>query len=135
MASHKVVLHFPLHQLNRPVVNELIKTYDLDFNILRAEVTPAERGFVVLELTGEEGSYQQGVRWLDSLGVTVQPLSEDVVRDEDKCTHCGACVTMCPVDALTVEPETRRIDFDHDACIGCGHCVKICPPRAMRVEF
>jgi ferredoxin len=135
MASHKVVLHFPLHQLNRPVVNELIKTYDLDFNILRAEVTPEEKGFVVLELTGEEDSYQQGVEWLDSLGVTVQPLSEDVVRDERKCTHCGACVTMCPVEALIVDPETRRIEFDHDACIGCGICVKICPPRAMVVQF
>ncbi len=135
MASHKVVLHFPLHQLNRPVVNELIKTYDLDFNILRAEVTPEEKGFVVLELTGEEESYQQGVKWLDSLGVTVQPLSEDVVRDEQKCTHCGACVTMCPVEALIVDPETRRIEFDHDACIGCGICVRICPPRAMVVQF
>lgn len=135
MASHKVVLHFPLHQLNRPVVNELIKTYDLDFNILRAEVTPDEKGFVVLELSGEEDSYQQGVEWLDSLGVTVQPLSEDVVRNEDKCTHCGACVTMCPVEALIVDPDTRRIDFDHDTCIGCGICVDICPPRAMVVQF
>ncbi len=135
MASHKVVLHFPLHQLNRPVVNELIKTYDLDFNILRAEVTPDEKGFVVLELTGEEDSYQEGIKWLDSLGVTVQPLSEDVVRDEDKCTHCGACVTMCPVEALIVDPDTRRIDFDHDLCIGCGICVDICPPRAMVVRF
>ena len=135
MASHKVVLHFPLHQLNRPVVNELIKTYDLDFNILRAEVTPDEKGFVVLELSGEEDSYQQGVEWLDSLGVTVQPLSEDVVRNEDKCTHCGACVTMCPVEALIVDPETRRIGFDHDTCIGCGICVDICPPRAMVVQF
>lgn len=135
MASHKVVLHFPLHQLNRPVVNELIKAYELDFNILRAEVTPEVKGFVVLELTGDESDFQRGIKWLDSLGVTVQPLSEDVVRNEDKCTHCGACVTMCPVEALVVDPETRAVNFDHDTCIGCGICVKICPPRAMEVRF
>ncbi|MGQ9729864.1 MAG: 4Fe-4S binding protein [Candidatus Zipacnadales bacterium] len=135
MASHKVVLHFPLHQLNQPVVCNLVRQYDLEFNILRAEVTPNERGFVVLELTGEEENFQRGVAWLDTLGVTVQPLSEDVIRDEERCTQCGACVTMCPVEALVKDPQTQVVEFDHDACIGCGICVKICPPRAMVVQF
>lgn len=135
MASHKVVLHFPLHQLNRPVVNELIKKFDLDFNILRAEVTPDVKGFVVLELTGEEDNFRRGVEWLDTLGVTVQPLSEDVVRLEDRCTHCGACVTSCPVEALYVERPSHRIIFDQDSCIACGICVKICPAKAMAIEF
>jgi ferredoxin len=135
MASHKVVLHFPLHQLNQPVVNNLIKQFDLDFNILRAEVTPDEKGFVVLELTGEEESYRRGVEWLDTLGVTVQPLSEDVVRIEDRCTHCGACVTSCPVASLHVERPSQRVVFDRDACIGCGICVEVCPPRAMVIDF
>ncbi|MBM3499983.1 MAG: 4Fe-4S dicluster domain-containing protein [Armatimonadetes bacterium] len=135
MASHKVVLHFPLHQLNQPVVNNLIKRYDLDFNILRAEVTPNERGFVVLELTGEEQNFCDGLAWLDTLGVTVQPLSEDVVRLDDRCTHCGACVTSCPVDALYVDRPSQAVIFDQEACIGCGICVDVCPPRAMVVQF
>ena len=135
MASHKVVLHFPLHQLNRPVVNDLIKTYDLDFNILRAEVTPDERGFVVLELTGDEDNFRKGVEWLDTLGVTVQPLSEDVVRLDDRCTHCVACVTSCPVDALYVERPSQQVIFERDTCIGCGICVKVCPAAAMAVQF
>jgi len=135
MASHKVVLRFPLHQLNRPVVNDLIKTHDLDFNILRAEVTPDEKGFVVLELTGEEDNFREGVTWLDSLGVTVQPLSEDVIRVEERCTHCGACVTSCPVEALYVERPSQRVIFDQATCIACGICVKVCPPKAMAIRF
>jgi L-aspartate semialdehyde sulfurtransferase ferredoxin len=135
MGSHKVVLHFPVEQLNRPVINDLVKTYDLEFNILRAEVTPSEQGFVVLELTGEEDNFRRGMEWVESLGVRMQPLSEDVVRVEGKCTHCGACVTHCPVEALVVDRGTQRVDFLHDACIGCGICVKICPPRAMVVRF
>jgi len=136
MASHKVVLHFPLHQLNRPVVNDLVKTYNLEFNILRAEVRPDEKGFVVLELSGDEGKYKEGIAWLDTLGVTVQPLSEEVTRNEDRCTHCGACVIHCPVAALAKdESGSQVVNFDQDKCIGCGICVKICPPRAMVVTF
>ena len=135
MASHKVVLHFPLHELNRPVVNELVRTYDLDFNILRAEVTPAEKGFVVLELTGEESKFREGIDWLETLGVTVQPLSEDVIRIEERCTHCGACVTSCPVDALYVERPSQEVIFDQDTCIACGICVKVCPAAAMAIRF
>ncbi len=135
MASHKVVLHFPVQQLNRPVVNELVRTYDLEFNILRAEVTPKEQGVLVLELTGEEESFRRGMEWIESVGVRTQPLSEDVVRIEEKCTHCSACVTHCPVEALVVDRKTYRVDFIKDACIACGICVDVCPPRAMQVEF
>ena len=135
MAAHKVVLHFPLHQLNQPVVNRLVKEFDLDFNILRAEVTPDEKGFVVLELTGEEERFRQGLAWLDTVGVRVEPLSEDVVRLDERCTHCGACVTSCPVEALHVERPSQRVLFDRDVCIACGICVKICPPKAMAIRF
>jgi ferredoxin len=136
MASHKVVFHFPVEQLNRPVINELVRTYDLEFNILRAEVRPSEQGFVVLELTGDEGNFRQGLEWVESLGVRTQPLKEDVVRNEEKCIHCGACVTHCPVDALVVlDRDSQRVEFLADDCIGCGICVKICPPRAMEVQF
>ena len=92
MASHKVVLHFPLHQLNRPVVNDLVRTYDLEFNILRAEVTPDEKGFVALELTGDTDKFKAGIAWVEELGVTVEPLSEVcfpnyVELDDEDMTH------------------------------------------------
>jgi ferredoxin len=121
--------------LNRPVVNDLVRTYDLEFNILRAEVTPDEKGFVALELTGDTDKFKAGIAWVEELGVTVEPLSEDVTRKDDRCTQCGACVTSCPVQALARNPENQHIGFDQDKCIGCGICVKVCPPRAMVVTF
>lgn len=51
--SHKVVLHFPSRVVNQPVISNLIKHYDLSFNIMKASIIPDEEGFVVLELTGE----------------------------------------------------------------------------------
>jgi len=89
----------------------------------------------VLELSGEKEDYDKGIRYLTETGIIIQSLSQDVVRDEGRCTHCGACITVCPTGAFSLEPTTRRVLFDQDKCVVCGLCVKACPPRAMRVYF
>ena len=74
-------------------------------------------------------------RRMEKAGVKTQPLSHDVVRDDERCTHCGACVTVCPVGALVLNASTRKVDFYKDKCIACELCVKACPPRAMEIKF
>ncbi|MBU4414418.1 MAG: 4Fe-4S binding protein, partial [Proteobacteria bacterium] len=66
---------------------------------------------------------------------SVQPLSKDIKRNEKKCTHCGACVPICPTEALVVDPKTRRVDFYSEKCIACELCINACPPRAMELHF
>ena len=133
--SKRIVLHFPKRLVERSIVSHLIKDYNLDFNILKASVTPGEEGLLVMELTGERKEYDKGVKYLTDAGVQIQPLSQDVVRNESRCTHCGACITICPTGAFTLEPKTRRVKFDHTKCVVCGLCVKACPPRAMELHF
>ncbi len=135
MGSKKIVLHFPKKLVDRPIVCTVIKKYDLEFNILRASVTPDEEGLLVLELIGSIKDLNKAVKFLKSSGVTVQPLSKDVVRNDSKCTHCGLCVVYCPTSALYVDKATQEIIFEKDKCIGCEICVKVCPTRAMEVSF
>ena len=90
---------------------------------------------MMLDLTGEKANYDRGMKYLKDIGVQVQPLSQDVLRDESRCTHCGACVAVCPAQAFSVDAETRKILFDHERCVLCGLCVKACPPRAMNIIF
>ena len=133
--SKRVVLHFPRHLVGQTITYRLVKDFDLEFNILKASVTPKEEGLLVLELSGEQEDYEKGVRYLAEVGVRVQPLSQNVIRDEVRCTHCGACITICPTGAFEVEPSTRWVNFLHAKCIACGLCIKSCPPRAMEVRF
>lgn len=134
MINRKVVLHFPHKLVDQPVVCKLVKDYDLEFNILKASITPEEEGLLILELSGEEPKYEQALRYLKGAGVSVQPLSKDIVRNE-RCTHCGVCVPVCPTDALVVESTTREVKFDNSKCIACEICVKVCPVRAMELHF
>ncbi|MCJ7514878.1 MAG: 4Fe-4S dicluster domain-containing protein [Dehalococcoidia bacterium] len=133
--SKRIVLHFPTRLTNEPIVYKLVKDFDLAFNILKASVTPGEEGLLVMELTGEQRNYDKGVKYLTETGVKIQSLSQDVVLNESRCTHCGACIALCPTGAFSLDPETRRVIFDNDKCIVCELCIKACPPRAMELYF
>jgi len=133
--SKRIVLHFPRQSVDQPIIYRLVKDYDLTFNILKASVTPKEEGLMVLELSGEEDDYDRGMHYLTDVGLEVQPLSRDMYRDEERCTHCGACVTICPTGAFVVDPSTRLVGFLDEKCIACGLCIKACPARAMEMRF
>ena len=133
--SRRLVLHFPQRLLVKPIVSHLVKDFNLDFNILKASVTPGEEGLLVMELSGERGDYDKGVKYLTDAGVKIQPLSQDVVRNDLRCTHCGACITLCPTGAFSLEKGSRKVKFDHTKCVVCELCIKACPPRAMDLRF
>ncbi|UCE35004.1 MAG: 4Fe-4S binding protein [Deltaproteobacteria bacterium] len=135
MISHRIVLHFPHELADQAIVYKLVKDYDLQFNILKAYITAEEGGLLVLELGGEDKNYKRGIQYLKEVGVKLQPLSQDVVRDLTRCSHCGACVPLCPTAAFEVEPLTREVNFHDNRCVACGLCVKACPLRAMEVRF
>ncbi len=135
MVTKRIVLRFPPKLVDQPIVYKLVKEYDLVFNILRARVTPREEGELVIELQGKKQNYANGLKYLNSIGVTVQPLSQDITRDDQRCTHCGACITICPTDALYLDKKTMNVIFDPEKCIACELCIKACPPRAMKIRL
>jgi L-aspartate semialdehyde sulfurtransferase ferredoxin len=133
--SRRLVLRFHKRILDKPIVSRLVREYGLDFNILKASITPGEEGLLVMELTGDPRNYEKGMKYLSDTGVDIQSLSQDVVRNEERCTHCGACVAICPTGAFSVDPDTRKVLFDNSKCVACEMCLKGCPPRAMELHF
>ena len=133
--SKKIVLHFPPNLVDKPIIYHLVKDYDMEFNVLKASITPKEEGLLILELSGERKAYDSALAYLKKTGVEVQPLVKDIARLEERCTHCGACVTICPVSAFVVDTATRRVDFVSDKCIACDLCLRACPVRAMETRL
>ena len=135
MYSKMVSLRFPEKIVNEPVVVNLVKKFDLTFNILKATIYPRKEGFMVLELSGHRKSYQRGIRYLKSLGIKVDSIGQDIRRDEEHCFQCGACTAVCPTGALHIVRPSMEVLFDKDKCSACELCVAACPARAMLVKF
>ncbi len=55
--------------------------------------------------------------------------SKAAVKDDARCTRCGACREACRFEAID---ETFAID--PWLCEGCGACVHACPVDAIRLE-
>ena len=133
MAPAKIVLRFSADRSEQPVIYRLVKDFDLIVNILKASINPHKEGTMVLEITGSR--YTDGIEYLKQQGISVQPLAQEVTRNEEKCTHCGACTVHCPTRALYIEHPTMEVKFSGDDCVVCLMCLKVCPVKAMEVRI
>ena len=54
-----------------------------------------------------------------------------VLVNQDACTLCLSCVSLCPSGALVDNPDNPQLRFQEDACLQCGLCANICPEDAI----
>jgi ferredoxin len=59
----------------------------------------------------------------------------------EKCTGCGKCVSLCPVEAMTLvtasdphKPGKKKAKLNQDQCLGCGVCLKGCTVDALELK-
>jgi len=135
MYSKIISLRFPKGMVNEPVIVNLVKKFDLSFNILKATIYPRKEGLMVFELSGRRKDFKEGIRYLKSLGLKVENVGQGIKRNEDKCFQCGACTAVCPTGALYIKRPGMEVIFDSEKCSACELCVSACLGGAMEVTF
>ena len=102
-------------------INEILK-FDITLNILK--FSTGSNGINLLIDIPE-----------DKIKIITESLKENniivnkkgrVIVEDDKCIDCGACVSLCPTDALHLDVE-ERLEFSYEKCIGCLLCLDSCP--------
>ena len=78
MVKRQVMFTFPENMIKEPIIHNLGVQFSVVTNIRRADVSE-DKGWVVLELEGEETDIEQGITWVTSNGVRVDPVVGDVV--------------------------------------------------------
>lgn len=74
----RLFVSFPETLVERPIVYEIVKRYDVIPNIRRANVE-ANTGWIILELSGPHDRCDEAIAYLEDLGCTVNRMEGDVV--------------------------------------------------------
>ena len=77
--SQRVKFTFQIEDVKDPIIYNLGKNFDLVTNIRRADIND-EVGWVILELQGDEKAVTNGLEWVTSLGVRVDPIGGDIIE-------------------------------------------------------
>jgi len=79
MTKRQVMFTFPEELIREPIIYNLSHQFKVVTNIRRADVSES-RGWVVLELDGDEEEIEEGIAWVTSKGVRVDPVIGDIVE-------------------------------------------------------
>ena len=123
----KLRLTFKRGIIRRPVLAETILETGTMIDIELARVD-GSAGELVISIPDE--NCRSIVDTLRKKNVEVTRLGETIVKDEENCIHCGACVSVCPVNAIYYEHDWR-VTIDKSTCVQCGTCVPACPVRVI----
>jgi NAD-dependent dihydropyrimidine dehydrogenase PreA subunit len=107
------------------IINEILK-YNITFNILKFSM--GTNG-VNLLLDIPDKMVTMITQALREKDVIVNKKGR-VIVDDEKCIECGACISICPTDALHYDINDK-LKFSYDKCIGCLLCIDSCPRRAI----
>jgi formate hydrogenlyase subunit 6/NADH:ubiquinone oxidoreductase subunit I len=107
------------------IVNDILK-HDITFNILKFSTGSAG---INLLLDVPEEKVKTITESLIESNIKVNKKGR-VIVDLDLCIDCGACISLCPTDALHINGK-ERLEFSYETCIGCLLCLDSCPRFAI----
>ncbi len=79
MVKRQVMFTFPPELIREPIIFNLGLQFKVIPNIRRADISE-NKGWVVLELEGEEKDIEAGIAWLTGKGIRVDPVTGDIVE-------------------------------------------------------
>lgn len=126
----KISLKYPSKKAQEPYTAEIVLLTKARMNINWANIgaTYAEMIIDVPDEKCDEVLEQYRTR-----GVEAIKLPTPIILEEERCTYCGACLSICPMDVFSFD-ENWRLNLSREKdCIQCDACIKACPFDALKL--
>ena len=72
-------LMYPPRLITRPIIWEVGHKFKVTSNVRQASVTD-EIGIVCLELDGDRAEIKKAIKWMEKLGISVEPVEINVIE-------------------------------------------------------
>ncbi|MGB7533701.1 MAG: 4Fe-4S binding protein [Halobacteriota archaeon] len=110
-----------------PYTAEVILETGAKINIDRANVD-AVRADLIIDVPDDK--VERVAELFRQKGVKVKKLLKLIAWDEERCVHCGACISVCPTGVFKFD-SSWNICMEEEKCVRCEVCVKACPLGAL----
>ncbi|NLB00871.1 MAG: 4Fe-4S binding protein [Methanomicrobiales archaeon] len=110
-----------------PVIARVVKETGVLINVEKANID-SMAGEVLIDVPDADAALVR--RHLEEMGVAVRVMENAIIRDEDECVDCGACISVCPQEVFSFDAEWR-LCVDSKRCVLCGKCIRACPHSAL----
>jgi len=130
--TRKVLLRYSTLKVGEPILATVIKNSGIEPNILYAELS-AKGGEILLAIDAPDKETNRAIELFRQKGVEVKEIKRAIQLDRDSCFDCGACLSLCPTDALYLTDD-KTVELDENKCIYCELCVPSCPVRALKLS-
>ncbi|MDK2973976.1 MAG: L-aspartate semialdehyde sulfurtransferase ferredoxin [Methanofollis sp.] len=126
----KLMVSFSRKKVSEPIIARAVMDTGVLINVERARIEPTE-GDVLIDVPDE--SARTVCMKMRELGATVSVLRDAIIRDEDECVDCGACISVCPQEAFSFDSDWK-LSLDQPRCVLCGRCIQACPHGALSLQ-
>ena len=79
MTKQLVMFTFTEEQIREPIIYNLGQQFNIVTNIHQAALSE-DKGWVILEIEGEEEDIEAGITWVTSKGIKVDPVTGDIIE-------------------------------------------------------
>jgi ferredoxin len=125
----KILLYATPEIIARPLIAETVLETGALLNVDRADIKPSG-GEIVIDVPQDR--YNEVTAALIKRGANIIPLEHPVIKDDEECINCGACISVCPTGVISFNEEWCVV-MDVSKCVQCGMCVTMCPHGALKV--
>lgn len=70
------------------------------------------------------------------MGFCNKKSAAKIKKNGSACTHCRACLEVCPMNIQSIYENRENLDVTHPDCIYCMKCIEVCPENdALYLEL
>ncbi|MDI6720284.1 MAG: 4Fe-4S binding protein [Methanomicrobiales archaeon] len=123
----KLLVKFSKRQIREPIIARLVRETGVLICIDRANIDSTS-GEVLIDVPDKQADMLR--ERMEAMGAEVRVIEDSILRDEEECIDCGACISVCPRDVFSYDAEWH-VRLREERCVLCGKCILACPHGAL----